>query len=47
MFNSLDELIRSKRSRFHVWRELASGVTGLALAGAGFQAIYSMIVAFE
>jgi len=47
MFNDLDELIRSKRSRFQVWRELASGVTGVALAGAGFQAIYSMLVALE
>jgi hypothetical protein len=48
MFKSIDELIRSRRSRFQLWREaLIAWGSGLAVAAAGFQTIYSMIFAFE
>lgn len=44
MFQSLDELIRFKRSQFSVWREsLVQWISGIVLAGAGFQAIYSLM----
>jgi hypothetical protein len=44
MFKSFDELIRFKRSQFHVWREsLVRWISGIVLAGAGFQAVYSLM----
>ena len=48
MFKSLDELIRFKRSRFELrWGALVRWGSGLVLAAGGFQAIYSIIFAFE
>lgn len=48
MFKSIDELIRSRRSRFQPWREaLIAWGSGLAVAAAGFRTIYSTIFAFE
>ncbi len=50
MFKSLDEMIRIRfaASRLQLWRaalvRCAAGVTG---AVAGFQAVYSMILAIE
>jgi hypothetical protein len=44
MFKSLDELIRFKRTQFHVLREsVVSWVSGIVLAGAGFQAVYALL----
>lgn len=44
MFKSFDELVRFNRSRFQVWREaVLRWASGIVLAGAGFQAIYSLI----
>lgn len=48
MFKSLDESIRFNRSRFRLWREaVIRWATGIALAGAGFQAVYAMMFEFE
>lgn len=48
MFKSLDESIRFNRSRFQLWREVVvRWATGIVLAGAGFQAVYTMMFAFE
>jgi len=48
MFKSLDELIRFKRSRLDVaWETLVRWAAGMVLAGAGFQAVCSMIFDLE
>ena len=48
MFKSLDEMIRFNRSRLDVaWDALLRWVSGVLVAGAGFQALYSMLFAFE
>jgi hypothetical protein len=48
MFKSFEELIRFKRSRFQIWREaMLHRISGIVLAAAGFQAIYSVILAFD
>jgi hypothetical protein len=50
MFNNLDELIRTrfKPSRFQLLRDaLIRWTVGVAGAAAGFQAVYSMILALE
>jgi len=50
MFKSLDELIQSrfKASPLQFWRRtLVRWTAGIAGAAAGFQAIYSMILALE
>jgi hypothetical protein len=48
MFKSLDEMIEPKQSRFGAgWEALIRWVTGIAIASAGFQAVYSFIFAFE
>lgn len=50
MFKSLDEMIRIrfKASRLEVWRQaLVRGTVGVAGAAAGFQAVYSLILALE
>jgi hypothetical protein len=48
MFKTLDELIRFKQSRLQLLREsVVRWATGIALAAAGFQAVYSLIFAIE
>jgi hypothetical protein len=48
MFKSLDELIRFNRTRFQLVRAaLVRAVSGIVLAAAGFQAVYSLLFAFE
>lgn len=50
MFKSLEEMIhiRFKPTRSQLWRNAAARWTvGIAGAAAGFQAVYSMILALE
>jgi hypothetical protein len=50
MFKNLDELIRTrfKTSRFELWRQaVVRWTVGVAGAAAGFQAVYSMILALD
>ena len=47
MFQSLDEQMERKRSGLRLLREALSGAAAVLLAGAGFQAIYSLIFALE
>lgn len=47
MFQSLDERLERNRSRLQLLREALSGAAAVLLAGAGFQAIYSLIFALD
>jgi hypothetical protein len=50
MFKSLEEMIHSrfKPTRLQLWRDaLVRWTVGIAGAVAGFQAVYSMILALE
>ena len=50
MFKSLEEMIqlRFKPTRSQLWRKaFARWTVGIAGAAAGFQAVYSMILALE
>ncbi|HTS46670.1 MAG TPA: hypothetical protein VMH05_01935 [Bryobacteraceae bacterium] len=47
MFQTLDERMERNRSRLQLFREALSGAAAVLLAGAGFQAIYSLIFALD
>jgi hypothetical protein len=48
MFKSFDELIRFNQTRFQVARQaVVRAVSGVVLAAAGFQAVYSLLFAIE
>jgi hypothetical protein len=48
MFKSLDEMIQSNQSRFQRWREaVVRWASGIVLAAASFEGVYSLIFALE